>query len=85
MIRVLESALKHGLDQSEILAAFHAPLYTAQLQEHPPKIMLVGVGKIHPVEIGYTINHDGTTVIFHAMPATKAILNQARRTRKRYR
>ena len=48
------------------------------------KVMLIGVGKFQPLEIGYTINQDGTTVIFHAMPATKAILNQARRARKQY-
>ena len=46
--------------------------------------MLIGVGKFQPLEIGYTINQDGTTVIFHAMPATQAILNQARRARKQY-
>nr|WP_120492039.1 hypothetical protein [Corynebacterium lactis] len=85
MITIISSALKHGLTTEDITQAFYAPIFTTQSRSHPPKLLRLGLGARHIIEIGYTINDDGTTVIFHAMPATKANLNLARRARKKQR
>jgi len=80
MIRILDSAYKHGLEKPAILSAFSNPIYSNHAQSNPLKILLLGISEdMHLIEIAYTINDDGTTVIFHAMKAPTALINQSKR------
>lgn len=82
-LRILASALKHGVDEATIRHIVDAPIYTFELRQEPPKVALLGVGaSMAPLEVVYVINDDGTLVVIHAMPATRAFLNRVRRDRR---
>lgn len=69
MIRVLESALKHGIDEVDILQVWNR--YLAQFRERDEPIKYIRIGfdtKVRLLEVGGEIAGD-TTKIFHAMPA----------------
>lgn len=82
-LRSLASALKHGVGESTIRHVVEAPIYTFELRQQPPKVALLGMGAgMQPLEVVYVINDDGTLVVIHAMPATRAFLNRVRRDRR---
>lgn len=82
-LRILGSSLKHGVTEDVIRRVVRSPMYIFELRQDPPKIALLGMGEgMRPVEVVYVINDDGTHVVIHAMPATKAFLNRVRRDRK---
>ena len=80
-MRILNSALKHGLSRDEITEAFARPIYEFTERNSPLKVILVGLGSRIPyIEIIYTQDeHTGETVIFHAMKASKQLINRAQR------
>jgi hypothetical protein len=82
-LRILSSGLKHGVGEEAIRRTINAPLYVYELRGYPPKIALLGMtDRMQPLEVVYVINDDGTQVVIHAMPATRAFLNKVRRDRK---
>lgn len=69
MIRVLESAYRHGLDDEDILQAWDRHLAQFRERDEPIKYIRIGFDtKARLLEVGGEIAGD-TTKIFHAMPA----------------
>lgn len=72
MIRILESALKYGIDDVDILQAWNYPIQDFFEGEDPEKIIRLGFdthGRL--LEIGGEIYPGGKEKIFHAMPARR--------------
>jgi len=68
----LESALKHGISESEIIYVFNNAVSSITLEEFPIKIMLFGFDTIgRAIEIGYIVNDNGEEIIIHAMKLRK--------------
>lgn len=71
-MRILSSAFKHGLDESDITAAWNAYLKQFIERDDPLKVIRLGFdnrGRL--LEVGGEIYADGTVKIFHAMPARR--------------
>jgi len=69
MILILKSALKHGIDEIDILQVWNR--YLAQFREREEPIKYIRIRfdtKVRLLEVGGEITGD-TTKIFHAMPA----------------
>ncbi|MFT4187646.1 MAG: hypothetical protein QM621_03610 [Aeromicrobium sp.] len=82
-LRILQSALKHGVAADDIQSVLQRPVYEVVTRQGPLKVMVLGVDSmLRPIEIVYVINDDGTKVVIHAMSASRAFLNRVRRERK---
>lgn len=83
-MRLTTSAFKHGLAEEEIISALDNPIYRAEINDDPLKVLVVGVGSsFHSIEVLYTIDDTtGEIIIFHAMPTTRATFNKTRKKRK---
>ncbi len=84
-MRFTTSAFRHGLDESAIEEILRAPIYSAILRGDPLKVVVVGVISTSspPVEVVYVQADDRERVVIHAMRASRALINQARRARRR--
>lgn len=70
MIRILESALKHGIDEVDILQVWGRHLAQFREREEPVKYIRIGFDtKARLLEVGGEIYPDGSEKIFHAMRA----------------
>lgn len=68
-----ESAFKHGIDKSDIRAAFSLPLFDGLIEGYINKFLLTGFdtnGNI--IEIMYNLVDWQTANVFHAMKCRKA-------------
>ena len=69
---IIESALKHGITEAEIIYVFENAVNSITLEEFPLKIMIFGFDTIgRAIEIGYTLNDNGEEIIIHAMKLRK--------------
>jgi len=69
---IIESALKHGISEAEIMYVFENAVNSITLEEFPLKIMIFGFDTIgRAIEIGYTLNDNGEEIIIHAMKLRK--------------
>jgi hypothetical protein len=72
VVHINESALRHGLDEEDILCALGLPLVDRLMPEYENKYMLIGFDRNgNLLEIMYNIRTDGSYNVFHAMKCRK--------------
>lgn len=70
-LEVKNSAYKHGYSYNDIVNCYRFPIATKVLSVDPSKYLYVGFDlKGNPMEI--LVNHNGLSVVFHAMALRKA-------------
>ena len=78
MLRIDDSALKHGCTREDISHAYDMALYEAVLDEDadPPKLLIIGPnGAATLLELIGAELDDGDVLIWHAMACRKQYLN----------
>lgn len=72
MIRLLPSALRHGIEKSDILQAWNRPIASFTERDDPLKVIRLGFDShARLLEVGGEIYSDGQQKIFHAMVARR--------------
>jgi len=67
-MKILDSALKHGIPEQDITYVYEFAVNSIVLQADPEKIMLFGFDTIgRGLEVGYFINDQGEDIVIHAM------------------
>ena len=76
-VEILPSAMKHGLNKEDILAALESSIHDEALQEDPNKTLIIGYdGKARLLEIIFHVVSDEYIVIFHAMKCRKIYIER---------
>lgn len=82
-MKILQSALKHGLTHDEIISAYEHPIYTSTQRHDPLKVLMIGMtNSCITIELYYTTRNN-EIVVFHAMKCTNATMNRLKRATKR--
>jgi hypothetical protein len=72
VVQINESALRHGIDEKDILRALSLPLFDRLMPQYKNKYLLLGFDRnSNLLEIMYNIRTDGSYNIFHAMKCRK--------------
>lgn len=77
MIRILDSAYKHGICESDITIAWQRPIASFTEREDPLKVIRLGFDShARIIEVGGEIYKNGLEKIFHAMPARRTYVER---------
>lgn len=67
-MKILDSALKHGITEQDIVYVYEFAINSLVLRTNPEKIMLFGFDTIgRGLEVGYVVNDQGEDIVIHAM------------------
>jgi hypothetical protein len=70
-LTVRESSYKHGCSYDDIINCYRFPITVKIISADPSKYLYIGLDmKGKPIEI--LVNHNGISVVFHAMKLRKA-------------
>jgi hypothetical protein len=69
-LEIRQSAHKHGLSHDDIINCYRYPIVTKVLKSDSSKYLYIGFDT-HGRPIELLVNHNGISVIFHAMPLRK--------------
>ena len=71
-VDIIPSAMKHGLNEDDILYALKHSIFDETLETDPSKTLSIGYdGKARLIEIIFHVISDEYIVVFHAMPCRK--------------
>ena len=69
-LEIKQSAYKHGATYDDIINCYRFPIVTRIIDADPNKFLYIGFDmKGNPIEI--LVNHNGISVVFHAMKLRK--------------
>jgi len=71
---VKDSAYKHGYTFDDIVNCYRFPIVTRVLSLDPTKYLYIGFD-LHGNYMEILVNHNGISVVFHAMRLRKSFIN----------
>jgi hypothetical protein len=73
-LEIRETAYRHGCSYDDIINCYRFPIATKVLSLDPSKFLYIGLDtKGNPIEL--LVNHNGISVVFHAMKLRKTFEN----------